>query len=135
MLASSRRHCYIYPFLHHSSTKLLLLTILASQLGGWGACIRTCIPKSGHVFSYMLDVLNWLILQQRISSWIWSGGPFWVYLRDLCHTTFSAPGFLLSTERGKFIVLLPNTQQLSRLTPSQRLVPYSGMGFLWYHAC
>ena len=61
---------------------------------------------------YMLDVLHWLPLNQRISypiiTLVWRSLLAFVpdYLRELCCTTFSAPGRrpLRSTEQGLLIV-------------------------------
>src|SRR6218665_2754642 len=100
--------------------------------------------KFGHVSRYMLDVLQWLPLQQRISysiiSLVWRSlltlAP--AYLRDLCRTTMGIPGrrHLRSTEQG-LIYSRPHlpTQQLCRIAPAQLLDPCSGMGFLWRSDC
>ena len=80
---------------------------------------RLCgrIPKFGHVSAYMLDVLHWLPLLQRISYRIIA--LFWrsllglapAYLRDLCCPTLSAPGrrSLRSTERCVLMVPFART--------------------------
>src|SRR6218665_3769127 len=81
------------------------------------ACLSGRIPKFGHVSRYMLDVLHWLPLQQRISyriiSLVWRSlldfAP--AYLRDLCHTTMGIPGrrSLHSTEQGLLLVPFAHT--------------------------
>jgi len=52
------------PLLHHSATWLLLLTLCwPASWGAWigsAARLSGCIPKFGHVSSYMLDVFHWL---------------------------------------------------------------------------
>src|SRR6218665_4160702 len=81
------------------------------------------IPKFGNVSMYMLDVLHWLPLQQRISYRIISLG--WrsilgldpAYLRDLCHTTMGIPGrrFLRSTEQGLLLIPFAHTAIIQNL--------------------
>ena len=80
---------------------------------------RLCgrIPKFGHVSGYMLDVLHWLPLLQRISyrmiALVWRSllGLAPAYLRDLCCPTLGAPGrrSLRSTERGVLMVPFART--------------------------
>jgi len=69
-----RCHRYTCPCLRYSPTRLLQLTLCWAP--SWAVTVfwlslRTWlsgrIPKFGHVSSYMLDVLHWLPLQQRIS--------------------------------------------------------------------
>src|ERR1043165_3309663 len=80
---------------------------------------RLCgrIPKFGHVSAYMLNVLQWLPLLQRISypiialAWRSLLGLAPAYLRDLCCPTSSAQGrrSLCSTERGVLMVPFART--------------------------
>src|SRR6218665_2014296 len=62
------------------------------------ALLSRCIPKCGHVSSYMMDVLHWLPLQQRISYCIIYLvrrsllGLAPAYLQDLCGTTTGFSG-------------------------------------------
>src|SRR6218665_1963478 len=125
--------------------------MLASQLGGYGAYTGLCaLPHASLGASpnlatfpwYMLDVLHWLPLQQRISyriiSLVWRSllGLAPAYLRDLCHTTMGIPGrrSLRSTEQ--VLLLVPfATLQLCRIAPSQLLAPRFGMGYLWRSDC
>src|SRR6218665_2467049 len=84
----------------------------ASQLGSNGVLLPisgpALIPTFDHVLSYMLDVLHWFPLQQRIVYRMISLigrsllGLAPVYLRDLCCTTIGIPSHrsLRSTERG-----------------------------------
>ena len=73
--AAYEAHCRA-PHRRHSAVRLI---------GG--------IPRTGHLSGYMLDVLHWLPLQQRIIFRI--GAMVWrcilgldpAYLRDLCHPT------------------------------------------------
>src|SRR6218665_2270551 len=70
------------------------------------------IPRTGDVSAYMLDVLQWLPLQQRIMFRI--GAIFWrcilglapAYLRDLCSPTPGTRGrsSLRSSEQGLLFV-------------------------------
>ena len=86
----------------------------------------TCIRN---VSRYMLDVLHWLPLQQRISyriiSLIWGSllGLAPAYLRDLCHTTMGIPGrpSLRSTQQGLLLVPFAHTASSS----SFRLLKYT----------
>src|SRR6218665_859020 len=75
------------------------------------------IPRTGHVSAYMLDVLHWLPLQQRIIFRI--GVMVWrcilglapAYLRDLCRPTPGTRGCrsLPSSEEGLFFVPFART--------------------------
>ena len=101
------------------------------------------IPKFGHVSSYMLDVLHWLPLQQRISFCIIS--LVWRYLLGL------APAYIFEASAAlpwvfqavalsallSVVFLSPflSAQQLSRIEPFQWLVSRSGMGYLWHCDC
>jgi len=97
--------------------------MLVSQLDSYGALSGSSarlsgrISKFGHVSSYMLDVLDWLLLQQKISyciiSLVW-----WsllvlalAYLWDLCCTTMGILGrrSLCSTEQAFLIVPFVHT--------------------------
>src|SRR6218665_1477738 len=96
---------------------------LASLLGCIERVIRTAarltggIPRTGHVSAYMLDVLHWLPLQQRIMFRI--GAMVWrcilglapAYLRDLCHPTPGTRGCssLRSSEQGLLFVPFART--------------------------
>src|SRR6218665_175598 len=85
-LAHFRCHSYTYSCLHYNPTRLLQLTlcwhascVATVRRRGLALRISGCIPKFGHVSSYMLDVLHWLPLQQRISyhviSFVWGVSP------------------------------------------------------------
>src|SRR6218665_3594404 len=75
------------------------------------------IPRTGHVSAYMLDVLHWLPLQQRIIFRI--GVMVWrcilglapAYLRDLCRPTPGTRGCssLRSSEQGLLFVPFART--------------------------
>src|SRR6218665_3148136 len=123
-LSYIRVYRYTYPCLHYSSTRLLQLT--SCWPPSWAVTVprlRTAarlsgrIPKFGHVSRYMLDVLHWLPLKQRISyriiSLIWRLllGLAPAYHRDLCHTTMGIPGrrSLRSTEQGLLLVPFAHT--------------------------
>src|SRR6218665_2816005 len=76
------------------------------------------IPKTGHgVSAYMLDVLHWLPLQQRImfriDAMVWRCilGLAPAYLRDLCRPTPGIRGrtSLRSSEQGVLFVPLART--------------------------
>ena len=91
------------------------------------AGLSGCIHKFGHVFSYMMDVLHWLPLQQtilyHIISLVWQSllGLALAYLWDLCCTTMGILDrcSLRSTERGFLIVPLASQYQpLSRIVLS-----------------
>ena len=79
------------------------------------ACYIT--PRTGHVSAYMLDVLHWLPLQQRIIFRI--GAMVWrcildlapAYLRDLCCPTPGTRGrsSLRSSEQGLLFVPFART--------------------------
>src|SRR6218665_131933 len=76
-LSLSHFHCYCY-FVHAFVTSrldycsTLYIGLPAVRLGCIERVIRTAarliggIPRTGHVSAYMLDVLHWLPLQQRI---------------------------------------------------------------------
>src|SRR6218665_1621725 len=90
----------------------------------------------GHVSAYMLDVLHWLPLQQRIIFRIGAMvgrcilGLAPANLRDLCHPTPGTRGCssLRSSEQGLlFFLLLVHPQP--RPVHSRWLVPLCGMGF------
>src|SRR6218665_2831817 len=60
-------HVFVTSRLHYYST--LYVCLPAVHLGCLERVIRTAarlIPKIGHISGYMLDVLHWLPLQQRI---------------------------------------------------------------------
>src|SRR5688572_8190121 len=92
------------------------------------------IPKFGHVSGYMLDVLHWLPLLQRISyrmiALVWRSllGLAPAYLRDLCCPTLGAPGRRSLRSSGACSWSLLPAQLLSRIGPSQWLAPPSGTG-------
>src|SRR6218665_1400368 len=76
-LSLSHFHCYCYscPCLCHISAyycSTLYIGLPAVRLGcierviGTAARLIGGIPRTGHVSAYMLDVLHWLPLQQRI---------------------------------------------------------------------
>ena len=70
------------------------------------------IPKYGHVSSYMLEVLHWLPICQRIeyrvSALVWRcmRGLAPIYLRELCCLVSAVPGrrLLRSAEKGVLLV-------------------------------
>ena len=102
--------------------------------------LRSAAALSGHVSSYMLDVLHWLPLQQRISfriiALIWRPllGLAPAYLWDFCCTTLSVMGRRsLSSVEQNLSSLLP-AQELSRIAISQWLAPRSGIGYLFHCA-
>src|SRR6218665_4178857 len=125
-LAHFRCHSYTYSCLHYNPTRLLQLTlcwhpscVATVPRPGLAFCCTPsgCIPEFGHVSSYMLDVLHWLPLQQRISyhviSFVWGSllGLAPACLRGLCCTTMGIPGrrSLCSTERGFLIIPFAHT--------------------------
>jgi len=74
--AHFRCHSCTYPCLHNSPTRLLQLTLCwppSWQLQCLDLVLRSATRLSGHIHkfglvsSYMIDVLHWLPLQQRIS--------------------------------------------------------------------
>jgi hypothetical protein len=75
------------------------------------------IPKFDHISSYMLDVLHWLPLRQRIeyrlAAFVWRCllGLAPVYLTELCSPTLSARGSrsLRSAEQGLLSVPFART--------------------------
>src|SRR6218665_3589007 len=102
------------------------------------------IPRTGHVSAYMLDVLHWLPLQQRIMFRI--GAMVWgcilglapAYLRNLCHPTPGTRGccsLRSSEQRLLFVPFARTTTTQARafsvvgpsvwngLPLSQRLLP------------
>src|SRR6218665_1247641 len=107
LLSHFSSYCYSCPRFCHISALLLLPTLR------WSPCCASGLPRAGyphcraphrrhsyrtgHVSAYMLDVLHWLPLQQRIMFRI--GAMVWrcilglapAYLRDLCCPT-PAPG-------------------------------------------
>ena len=101
----------------------LYVGLPAGRLGCLNRVLRSAarlcgrIPKFGHVSGYMLDVLHWLPLLQRISyriiALVWRSllGLAPAYLRDLCCPTLGAPGrrSLRSTERGVLMVPFART--------------------------
>src|SRR6218665_3050559 len=107
-LSLSHFHCYCYSCPRFVTSRLnycftLYVILPAVHLGCLDRVIRTAarltggIPRTGHVHvhvsAYMLDVLHWLPLQQRIMFRI--GAMVWrcilslapAYLRDLCCPT------------------------------------------------
>src|SRR6218665_3369142 len=82
-----------------------------------GQHLYTVSIRTGHVSAYMLDVLNWLPLQQRIMFRI--GAMIWrcilgfapAYLRDLCCPTPGTRGrsSLRSSEQGLLFVPFART--------------------------
>ena len=130
-----RCHSYTYPFLHYSPTRLLQLTLCwqpgftVARLQYIDRVLRSAarlpvhIPKFGHVSSYMLDVLRWLPLQQRISyriiSLVWRSllGLASAYRQGLCCPTMGIPDrrSLRSAERCFLIVrFAPTTTRQNR---------------------
>src|SRR6218665_477180 len=109
-------HAFVTSMLHYFAT--LYIGLPAVRLGCLEGVIRTVarliggIPRTGHVSAYMLDVLHWLPLQQRIIFRI--GAMVWrcilglapAYLRDLCHPTPGTRGCssLQSSEQGLLFV-------------------------------
>src|SRR6218665_105848 len=75
--------------------------------------------RTGHISAYMLDVLHWLPLQQRImfriGAMVWRCilglAPAYRYLRDLCHPTPGTRGCssLRSSEQGLLFVPFART--------------------------
>src|SRR6218665_2763733 len=111
-------HAFVTSRLAYFST--LYVGLPAVRLGCPERVIRTAarliggIPRTGHVSAYMLDVLHWLPLQQRIIFHI--GAMVWrcilglapAYLRDLCRPTPGTRGrsSLRSSEQGLLLVPL-----------------------------
>src|SRR6218665_3881795 len=105
-------HAFVTSRLDYCST--LYIGLPAVRLGCIERVIRTAarliggIPRTGHVSAYMLDVLHWLPLQQRITfrivAMVWRCilGLAPAYLRDLCHPTPGTRGCssLRSSEKG-----------------------------------
>src|SRR6218665_4027998 len=135
-------HAFVTYRLDYCST--LYIGLPAVRLGCLERVIRTAarliggIPRTGHVSAYMLDVLHWLPLQQRIMFRI--GAMVWrcilglapAYLRDLCCPTPGARGrsSLRSSEQGLLFVPFARTsttqaRAFSVVGPSvlQRLLP------------
>src|SRR6218665_1180193 len=114
-------HAFVTSRLDYCST--LCVGLSAVRLGCLERVIRTAarliggIPRTGHVSAYMLDVLHWLSLQQRIMFRI--GAMVWrcilglasAYLRDLCHPTPGTRGCssLRSSEQGLLFVPFART--------------------------
>src|SRR6218665_4306 len=124
---------------------------LASLLGCIERVIRTAarltggIPRTGHVSAYMLDVLHWLPLQQRIMLSIsamvrWSLGVSWVLLRstsEIFAVPPRAPEVAVHSahrNRGYSLFLLPLPPK-PRPVHSRWLTPLCGMGFLCRKDC
>ena len=114
-------HAFVTSWLDYCST--LYVGLPAVRLGSLERVIRTGtrliggIPRTGHVSAYMLDVLHWLPLQQRIMFRI--GAMVWrcilglapAYLRDLCCPTSGTRGHssLRSLEQGLLYVPFART--------------------------
>src|SRR6218665_4069071 len=114
-------HAFATSQLDYCST--LYIGLPAVRLGCIERVIRTAarliggIPRTGHVSAYMLDVLHWLPLQQRIIFRI--GAMVWrcilglapAYLRDLCHPNPGTRGCssLRSSEQGLLFVPFART--------------------------
>jgi hypothetical protein len=71
------------------------------------------IPKYGHVSNYMLDVLHWLPIRQRIefrvSALVWRccQGLAPIYLRELCSLTLGIQGRRQLRSADKGVLLVP----------------------------
>src|SRR6218665_1547165 len=117
-------HMYIHTYIHvHTYYSTLYVGLPVVRLGCLERVIRTVarlmggIPRTGHVSAYMLDVLHWLPLQQRIMFRI--GAMVWrcilglvpAYLRDPCHPTPGTRGCssLRSSEQGLLFVPFART--------------------------
>ena len=114
-------HAFVASRLHYCST--LYVGLPAVRLGCLEWVIRTAthliggIPRTGHVSAYMLDVLHWLPIQQRIIFRI--GALVWrrllvlapAYLWDLCCPTPGPRAYssLRSIERGLLFVPFART--------------------------
>src|SRR6218665_3985731 len=114
-------HAFVTSRLDYCST--LYVGLPAVRLGCLERVIRTAvhliggIPRTGHVSAYMLDVLHWLPLQQRIMFRI--GAMVWKCILGLAPTSlldlfFPTPGtrgrsFLLSSEQGLLFVPFART--------------------------
>src|SRR6218665_3515837 len=117
------QHCIIHSIIIMSTNRLdyycsLYAGLPVGRLRYLDRVLRTAerlsrrIPKCIHVSTYMLNVLHWLPLQQRISyriiSLVWRFllGIAPAYLPDLCCTTMGIPGrqSLRSTERAFLVV-------------------------------
>ena len=118
------KHAFITAWLDYCSSLSTGLPVrrlrCLDRILGSAASLSGCIPKFDHIFSYMLDVLHWLPLQQRnsyhIISLVWRS--LLGSLRRIFETSAALPWVfrvvaLCSTERS--------FQQLSRITPFQWL--------------
>src|SRR6218665_3407613 len=146
-LLLSHFHCYTATLVHAFVTSrldycsTLYIGLPAVRLGCLERIIRTAacliggIPRTGHVSAYMLDVLHWLPLQQRIILLVpWYGGVSWVLLRptsEIFAIPPRAPEVAVHSDhrnRGYSLFLLLVHPQ-PRPVHSRWLVPLCGMGF------
>src|SRR6218665_2986930 len=142
-------HAFVTSRLDYCST--LYVGLPAVRLGclerviGTAARLRGDIPRTGHVSAYMLDVLHWLPLQQRIMLSIgamvrWSGGVSWVLFRstsEIFAVPPRAPEVAVHSayrNRGYSLFLLPLPPK-PRPVHSRWLTPLCGMGFLCRKDC
>src|SRR6218665_670950 len=123
LLPAASATCHLSLSHFHCYCSTLYVGLPAVRLGCLERVIRTAtrliggIPRTGHVSAYMLDVLHWLPLQQRIM--FRSGAMVWrcilslapAYLRDLCCPSPGTRGrsSLRSSEQGLLFVSFART--------------------------